>query len=267
MNWFYALDGERRAGPVEDGEFNRLVQAGTITEATLVWHSGLSTWYPYAVARAASTANPAAAFPGTDFASTARASTSAILGPGQVRCSECAQVFADDEVVRIEGLNVCGDCKPLLVQKLREGIRPAGAGLVYAGFWIRFSAVAIDGFMLSVIAWAVNFGMALTLGVLNREPHAMRLIFWLALVVNVLIGVAYESLSITNYGATPGKMACGLKVVRPDGSPIPFGRSVGRHFAKFLSAIIFTFGYIMAVFDSEKRTLHDQICDTRVIRK
>jgi uncharacterized RDD family membrane protein YckC len=27
-----------------------------------------------------------------------------------------------------------------------------------------------------------------------------------------------------------------------------------------------TIGYIMAAFDSQKRALHDRICDTRVIR-
>jgi uncharacterized RDD family membrane protein YckC len=33
-----------------------------------------------------------------------------------------------------------------------------------------------------------------------------------------------------------------------------------------VSAILLCIGYIMAGFDSEKRALHDMMCDTRVIR-
>jgi uncharacterized RDD family membrane protein YckC len=33
-----------------------------------------------------------------------------------------------------------------------------------------------------------------------------------------------------------------------------------------LSAMILYIGYIMAGFDSQKRALHDMICDTRVIQ-
>jgi uncharacterized RDD family membrane protein YckC len=67
-------------------------------------------------------------------------------------------------------------------------------------------------------------------------------------------------------GATPGKMALGLKVVRPGGGPVSLGRAVGRYFAKMLSYIILCIGYIIIGFDSEKRGVHDMICDTRVIK-
>jgi hypothetical protein len=33
-----------------------------------------------------------------------------------------------------------------------------------------------------------------------------------------------------------------------------------------LSSLTLAIGYIMAAFDDEKRSLHDRICDTRVIR-
>ena len=54
--------------------------------------------------------------------------------------------------------------------------------------------------------------------------------------------------------------------MRPNGGPIGLGRAFGRYFAKILSGLILMIGYIMAAFDSEKRALHDMICDTRVIR-
>jgi uncharacterized RDD family membrane protein YckC len=44
-------------------------------------------------------------------------------------------------------------------------------------------------------------------------------------------------------------------------------RAFGRHFAKYLSAMILGIGYFMAAFDDQRRTLHDRICETRVVRK
>jgi uncharacterized RDD family membrane protein YckC len=62
-----------------------------------------------------------------------------------------------------------------------------------------------------------------------------------------------------------GKMAVKIKVVGADGSPIGYGRALGRAFAEVLSGICFYIGYIMAGFDKEKQSLHDKICSTRVI--
>jgi len=85
-------------------------------------------------------------------------------------------------------------------------------------------------------------------------------------VVGVLLGVLYGWFFLAKYSATPGKMAMGLKVVRPDGSQLSTGRIIGRHFAEWLSALILLIGYIMAASDKERRALHDRICDTRVIK-
>ena len=68
------------------------------------------------------------------------------------------------------------------------------------------------------------------------------------------------------YGATPGKMACRLKVIRPDGGTISYMLSFGRAFAELISYMTLYIGYIMAAFDNEKRALHDHICDTRVVK-
>ena len=67
-------------------------------------------------------------------------------------------------------------------------------------------------------------------------------------------------------GATIGKKALRLKVVMPDGGRVSLGRAFGRYFAKMLSGIPLYIGFIMVGFDSEKRGLHDYICNTRVIR-
>src|SRR5262249_7630217 len=86
------------------------------------------------------------------------------------------------------------------------------------------------------------------------------------MLISLVIGIVYEVGFLGRFGATPGKMACKIKVVTATGAPISYGRAFGRNFAKILSGLIFLIGYIMAAFDSEKRALHDRICDTRVIK-
>ena len=87
------------------------------------------------------------------------------------------------------------------------------------------------------------------------------------LLVQFLIGLCYAVFFLGRFAATPGKMACGLLVVRADGSALTYPRAAGRHFADMLSGITLCIGYLIAAFDLEKRALHDHICDTRVVYK
>jgi uncharacterized RDD family membrane protein YckC len=173
-------------------------------------------------------------------------------------CDECGMEFSDEELIRIGDVRVCAGCKPLVVQRLREGVTLAGE-MVYAGFWIRFGAKIIDGIILSVIGFALGFAGAL----ITRHTVVNAV---LQNTLSFAFGIGYVTYFLGKYQATPGKMACGLKVVRSDGDKISFGRACGRYFAELLSSIILGIGYIIAAFDEEKRALHDRICDTRVIK-
>jgi uncharacterized RDD family membrane protein YckC len=140
--------------------------------------------------------------------------------------------------------------------------------MVYGGFWIRFVAAFIDGIILLV---ADGIAQYFILGSMTVVPGPGAAAAALSRVggsslISMAIGCTYEAWFIGKMAATPGKMALGLKVVRPDGSPVSYARGAGRYFAKILSAIILMIGYIMAGFDAQKRALHDMICDTRVIR-
>jgi len=184
-------------------------------------------------------------------------------------CSECGQPRPSGEMARFGDRLICPACKDSYAQKLREGVAPATA-VVYAGFWIRFVAVLIDAIILFVADTILNFAfLGTTMARMATNPAdigaAMSKIGFMWL-IGMAVQCGYETYFIGKMGATPGKMALGLKVVRADGSPVDYGRAAGRFFAKFLSGIILGIGYIMAGFDSQKRALHDMICDTRVIR-
>ena len=117
----------------------------------------------------------------------------------------------------------------------------------------------IVGFMVGLVGVAVN-------GV-STDPGTELVTMIIAQALGFLIAVSYTVFFIGKFGATPGKMVLGLKVVRSDGGRVTYLRAFARYFAEFLSAITLLIGYIIAAFDSEKRALHDHICDTRVIKQ
>jgi uncharacterized RDD family membrane protein YckC len=108
--------------------------------------------------------------------------------------------------------------------------------------------------------------LGLVIGLFFSNPGSLTETVIVAL-FGILIAASYNVFFVGKYGATPGKMALKLKVVRADGSSLTYGRACGRYFAELLSSLACMIGYIMAAFDEEKRALHDRICDTRVIRK
>jgi uncharacterized RDD family membrane protein YckC len=181
-----------------------------------------------------------------------------------------------DTLVWHEGL---ASWQPLSVVRGMPAAAVGFAGRHYGGFWIRFVARVIDAIILGVINAIVRipfmlmFGAGMGLG-LGRGSGgglffgpAMAGVVGMSLLIGLAIGVAYDVYFLSAHGATPGKMALGLRVIRADGSQIPPMLALARHFAEWISGIILLIGYIMAAFDPEKRALHDRICDTRVIYK
>jgi uncharacterized RDD family membrane protein YckC len=153
---------------------------------------------------------------------------------------------------------------------MREGA-PVGASMAavqYGGFWIRFLAVFIDGLIIGAVAIPLFLIVGFSAGLFRPfnidNPPALAPIFLVELLIMALF-LVYQVWFVTRKGGTPGKLAVGLRIITPDGRNLTTGRAVGRYFAYILSGLTFYIGYIIAAFDSEKRALHDHICNTRVI--
>jgi uncharacterized RDD family membrane protein YckC len=103
----------------------------------------------------------------------------------------------------------------------------------------------------------------------SGQPSVVQILMMLSVYGFMFVfSVAYSVWFLARYGATPGKMALGLKVVTPEGEPIALARAFGRFFGELLSGMICYIGYIMAAFDKEEhKALHDILCNTRVVRK
>jgi uncharacterized RDD family membrane protein YckC len=190
-------------------------------------------------------------------------------------CSQCGRSFAQSDLVQIAGRLVCGDCKSAFLSRVVAG-GPSAAGTSrwhYGGFWIRLCGVFIDGILLQLVRIPMSL---LILGAVvipfqsfqaRVAPMAMTGAMLTLTFASMLVAFVYEVIMIRYFGATVGKMAIGVKVIRTDGSDVGWGVSIGRYFMKIVSGMILAIGYIMAGFDDEKRALHDRVCDTRVVYK
>jgi uncharacterized RDD family membrane protein YckC len=137
----------------------------------------------------------------------------------------------------------------------------------YAGFWIRFVAAILDGIVVTVIALVLGAVLAMLVSVSGAVDQLEVILHIFSTLASYVIQWLYEALLTSSARqATLGKMVLGLKVTGLDGQRISFARATGRHFAKYISAIILMIGYIMAAFTERKQALHDMIASTYVVK-
>ncbi len=250
MPWYY-LEGREQKGPVDDAEFRRLIDAQVIRDQTPVWREGMAEWQTW----------DTLADDYSDLAIPAQDDSGV--------CAECGRIYPSDQLVQYGDARVCANCKDLFFQKVMEGV-PVAGDFRYGGFWIRGLALFIDGAILGFANILINTVFTSLVPEDVGQAEARGLVFAVMALVFLLqtgVACAYATWFVGRFAATPGKMACGLRVVMPDGGRVTYWRAFGRYFAEILSALILYIGYIMAAFDEEKRTLHDRICNTRVVRK
>ena len=133
-----------------------------------------------------------------------------------------------------------------------------------AGFWPRLAAYALDRLILCVVLLFVRIPGWFSSGDFYSQAvfftfTAMDILRW------VLISLYFVILTAGG-GATLGKKAMGLRVVSSETGEKPsfllvlYRETVGRYLSRILYA-----GYFLVAVDSEKRGLHDRICDTAVV--
>jgi uncharacterized RDD family membrane protein YckC len=128
--------------------------------------------------------------------------------------------------------------------------------LQYAGFWLRFLALVID-FLIFVLAGVI---LGFFVGKIAGSAKILDIPFFIA------SWLYYALMESSSRQATIGKIVLGISVTNLSGNRISFGRATGRYFAKIISGITLSIGYIMAAFTAKRQTLHDIIASTVVIK-
>jgi len=126
----------------------------------------------------------------------------------------------------------------------------------YASIGKRFLALLIDGILLSIIGvvfFSTNYSI-------TGPDLSMSLI-------QVVVAWLYFAIQdSSSHQATIGKRVMDIHLITSEGQKIDFKTASIRYFSKLLSSFLFLFGYIMAFFSAQRKTLHDRLAKTLVVK-
>jgi uncharacterized RDD family membrane protein YckC len=243
MLWYYAQGGQRQ-GPVEEVEIRRLIAAGQLGRADLVWRTGLAEWIPAGeAAELTSSFQPVWAPPPSPPPPPPPAPAPAQFSP-----------YAPPAAPLVQPPSAYG------------GMQPAGALAApeYASFKLRLVAMLIDQILLMCVGGGLGFGLGLAVTAGGVDPSGLSYL-WNAIGF-LLSWLYYAGMESSEQRATIGKNVLGLKVTDLQGQRIDFGRATGRYFGKILSTLPLLLGYILMISDERKQTWHDKMANCLVLR-
>ena len=140
-------------------------------------------------------------------------------------------------------------------------VEPASAGA-------RILAAAVDLLIVGAIDVGVVYLTLRLLGLTFADVGALPPIPMVAFLM--LLSGGYTTIFTTAGGQTIGKMLAGIRVVRvldADAvSRVPLDRAVVRSAAYLASLVPVGLGFIVALFSTDGRALHDKVAETRVIK-
>lgn len=158
-------------------------------------------------------------------------------------CSGCGTSFSATD-------KFCPNC----------GMKTASAGQP-AGVFVRAIAIIIDALVLVIPSWLLAFISG------GTTEHGFSLqggSFFVAL----LLGFAYYVYFESQYGATPGKMAIGLKVVMLNGEPCDIKASVLRTVCRLIDGMFcYLIGALAVWLSAYNQRLGDRVAGTIVVKK
>ena len=131
----------------------------------------------------------------------------------------------------------------------------------HIGVGLRAVATIIDTLLLMVIAYLIALLTgATTASGFNLTGAPAFLWFFIA--------IAYYIVLEATQGATLGKMALGLRVVKLDGSPISWSESIIRNLLRIIDGLFaYLVGAILIWTSPLKQRLGDRLANTVVVRR
>ena len=247
MQYFIGRSG-KQYGPYSLDQLRQAAEQGKFASGDLAWHEGMAGWAP--VEQVLGT--PAGA---GGHVHVGAAAAPAVSPSAHASAMMAAPAYAAAAPAAVGYSPYTPPAAPLVAQATQEA---------YGGFWLRVLAYMLDSVVVTAGTIPLAFMAGLMIGFNGGRSEAAEL-------VGNLIGIAmawiYAALMESSAKqATLGKMALRLKVTDEAGQRISFGRATGRHFAKYLSALLLCIGFIMVAFDQRKQGLHDKMAGTLVVK-
>ena len=217
---------------------------------------------------------------------------------GMVQCEITGKWVPQDEIITIEGRQVCAEGKAELLDRLKSGERLPGE-LERPSVLRRLGAMIVDGIVMGVVNYSIGFlilGSALFGAAQATTAAGITVGFGVWQLGSIVILTAYYTLMHGKYGQTLGKMAVKIKVLNGNGSPISMNTAflrfiyyngpamigmiiisisaiIGSDVLVMVSGVInsvagiyILVSAIMAIVDREQqRAIHDRLAKTRVV--
>lgn len=252
--WYFA-DGQERQGPLSADDMRQRFQQGEIALTTLVWREGFAQWAPLSEAV-------------DELQLQHLASAASTVGNGIDLRGDYTAI--DNGTAPLPGTGG-GTYSPYTAPAAATGYAStavvSGQDVVYAGFWKRYAAYFIDYILLTVVTLPLSM-IINVMGVSSGNEGVQVALTLVVMLLSMVISIGYYAgFHASRGGATLGKMAVGIKVVRGNGERISFLRAFCRYLATIISSLILMIGFIMAAFTERKQALHDMMCDTLVVDK
>jgi len=248
--WYYTNSHNERQGPVDAGVIRDKFAKGELTANTLVWREGMAEWQSLPAVQALVGAGPP---PLSGHIETAAAAGAEASPPASGVNEEPASPYTAPASMASADTGTAVD-----------------SGIVYAGFWRRLAAFLADAVIINMVSGII--GMMFRIGTFKGPGDAamggsVHYSGAELLLPMALAAIYFTWFHASGHMASPGKMAVGIKVVRPRGERLTFARAFGRWAGVVLSGFILTVGCLMAAFTGRKQALHDMMCDTLVVDK
>jgi uncharacterized RDD family membrane protein YckC len=138
-----------------------------------------------------------------------------------------------------------------------DDVAPEPVALRVAGRWRRLGTYVVDAFGFAIVGILVAIVMVVAVG--EAQMLAM-LEGWRENVFSLGIMIAYYLFFEGLFGRTPGKFACGTRVVDESGARPRFGQVVGRTFARLIP-----FEPLSLLFNAGRTGWHDTLPHTLVV--
>jgi uncharacterized RDD family membrane protein YckC len=137
----------------------------------------------------------------------------------------------------------------------------------YAGLATRAVSFALDAVVINVVATIAAVGAALILSLLHVPKYLDTALEAIGAAAYVLGSIAYFTAFWSTTGQTPGARIMQIRVIPAKGGPLRPRRAVVRCIAVALGALPLFAGYVVVLFNSERRAFPDWVARTLVIEE
>ncbi|MEA0564888.1 MULTISPECIES: RDD family protein [Lysinibacillus] len=150
-----------------------------------------------------------------------------------------------------------------LINTSEKSAKPTNYALKTAGFWIRFWAFLLDGFIISAV------GGILFNPIFYLMDWSLSDTVWYAPIslITAILYYSYFVLMTKFFGQTLGKMVFGLRVISLKHDKLTWSDVLFRDWIGRIINNVFMPLYILVVILPENQGLHDYFADTTVVHE